>query len=100
MDSLTRVYLRTTDPRTKDLWKTDVVGSIAFHAFLYTGVLTLFLGPSIPIVPLFLLLVLIMMIGYPVRLWRAQSLYQQTGKDLSRTRAIMDAAFSRWYFLG
>jgi hypothetical protein len=49
---------------------------------------------------LWLVLVIIMMIGYPLRLWRAKSLLVATNNNKDMTRDIMNNAYATWYFLG
>lgn len=44
-------------------------------------------------------LVIIMWIGYPLRLWRAKNIFKYY-KDIRKTNEMMDSAYFCWYFLG
>jgi hypothetical protein len=108
MDCLTRAYLLGTNPSStiSSLVCADVMISILIYSTIYTVVVALIghfilfpkMKKTFPI-HFFLMFIVIMMIGYPCRLWRAKSLFRYT-KNLSRTQSVMDAGFSCWYFLG
>jgi hypothetical protein len=109
MDSLSAIYIKGTDPTTKysELLCTDAVISVLLHSFFYLFVLLILYSVSSGMkmsvqsaIILWLVLVIIMMIGYPLRLWRAKSLLVATNNNKDLTRDIMNNAYATWYFLG
>jgi len=109
MDPLSAIYVKGTDPATtySELLCTDTVISVLVHSFLYLFVLLILyaVGSGMPMtmwsaVKIWLVLIFIMMIGYPLRLWRAKSLLIATNNNKDMTRDIMNNAYATWYFIG
>lgn len=111
MDSLCKVFIETTDPRSEytRLLAVDVLISVLVHAVLYTAlahiVAAWFKVEKLDAV--FFPVLLIMIMGYGARLMRARTLfsaYKKQGKDeaeaLELTRQAMTNAYHLWYFLG
>ena len=98
----TKVYKETTDPNVsyKRLLSTDVFLSIIFHTIAYTLILCIIvyvfrikLKPE-TYVRFISVLVIVMAIGYPLRLARVKSLVKN---DFSPD--IIHNGYFRWYYL-
>lgn len=83
-----------------------VYASILIHSLLYTVSIyvvgNLLFQAKIPLfifVRILAALVIIMWIGYPLRLWRAKNIFKYY-KDIRKTNEMMDSAYFCWYFLG
>ena len=128
MDLLENVYFATTNHEAKftRLLSLDVAFSILLHSAIYTGVVYVAkerknLHPrknkfDIKFYQtLFIALVIIMSVGYFIRLWRVKAIHNTikanqtsfgwatdrvTGLAKSETRRITDDAYKVWYFLG
>ncbi len=120
---LENVYYDTTDPESKftRLLSLDVAFSILLHSALYTLVVYV-VKERIKLAPhlksglsfyqkLFYSLVIIMSIGYVLRLLRVKAMYNTIQKNESgwwklystakkETRIATDNAYKVWYFLG
>ena len=122
MDLLDNVYFATTNHEAKftRLLSLDVAFSILLHSVIYTGVVYVAkerknLHPrknkfDIKFYQtLFIALVIIMSVGYFIRLWRVKAIYTtvkskesyfQFSNAKADTRRITDDAYKVWYFLG
>ena len=128
MDLLENVYIETTnhDAKFTRLLSLDVAFSILLHSAIYTGVVyvakerkNLHPGKNKFDIKfyqkLFIALVIIMAVGYFIRLWRVKAIHNTikanrttygwatnnlTGLTESETRRITDDAYKVWYFLG
>jgi len=108
MESISAMYVKGTDPSTKysDLMCLDTVISIMFHSILYLVVFLILFAVMTnttmkfkSAIILWLIFVLIMVIGYPIRLMRAKQLMAITNSK-KETQNIMNSAYACWYFLG
>lgn len=108
MEALCSIYVKGTDPATDyaDLLCSETLISIMFHSFVYLVIILIVykIMTNIPMksktaIIIWLILVLIMMIGYPLRLMRAKQLMAIT-KSKEETRGIMNSAYACWYFMG
>lgn len=123
MDLLDNVYFATTNHEANftRLLSLDVAFSILLHSVIYTGVVYVAkerknLHPrknkfDIKFYQtLFIALVIIMSVGYFIRLWRVKAIYttvkskesyfQLSSNAKADTRRITDDAYKVWYFLG
>ena len=126
MDLLEKVYFETTNHEAKftRLLSLDVAFSILLHSAIYTGVVYVAKERNNPrknkfdikfYQTLFFALVIIMSVGYFIRLWRVKAIHNTieanqtrygratnmvTGFTESETRRITDDAYKVWYFLG
>ena len=117
---LENVYFDTTDPESKftRLLSLDVAFSILLHSALYTLVVYVVKEGGKPLKfgsyfyqKLFYSLVIIMSIGYVLRLLRVKAMYNIIQKNENgwwklystakkETRMATDNAYKVWYFLG
>ena len=114
---LENVYFDTTDPESKftRLLSLDVAFSILLHSALYTLVVYVVKEGGNPLKfgssfyqKLFYSLVIIMSIGYVLRLLRVKAMYNTIQKNENgwwstakkETRMATDNAYKVWYFLG
>lgn len=114
---LENVYFDTTDPESKftRLLSLDVAFSILLHSALYTLVVYVIKERKNPFKSglsfyqkLFYSLVIIMSIGYVLRLMRVKAMYNTIQKNESgwwstakkETRIATDNAYKVWYYLG
>ena len=111
MDLLENVYFETTNHKAKftRLLSLDVAFSILLHSAIYTGVVyvakerkNLHPGKNKFDIKfyqkLFIALVIIMSVGYFIRLWRVKAIHNTI--KANQTRRITDDAYKVWYFLG
>lgn len=105
MDKLINLYYYSTDPDTKyiNLISINTFISIILHTFLYfffiKYIISLFNGSFKNDNKLIFTLVIIMILGYIGRLYRAKRLYKKL-KDKSEVRKIIDSIYQVWYFIG
>ena len=113
MDSSFKVYLDTTNPEASysSLFSTDVLLSILFHSVAYVliinGILLLFDKKVIAFEVLFLILVIIMILGYIGRLYRAKTILNEfvemgytKEESIEKTSDFMRTGYFTYYFLG
>ena len=118
MNILESVYVNTTNPEQqfKNLLRLDVLFSVLFHSIIYTTVIYLFFNTIFPqkkiisfvfYKKLFFIFLIIMCIGYPLRLWKAKAIFFELddGDDgderrLEVTYNQMGMIYRTWYFLG
>lgn len=106
---LENTFQRTTKKGTSltELLSIDVAFSILFHSIVYTSIIYFLQTRLFPkknnlqffYKKLFITLVIIMSIGYPLRLLRTQAIYKAE-KDEDRAEYIIFLAYKNWYFFG
>jgi len=109
MDTATKIWIFTTNPHTRydQLLIPPVIISILLHSIFYILLLKLLayiFRVKLNYNFIFLILLFVMIFGYPMRLWRAKTIYRyyQTvdpNKAQENTTNYMNSAYARWYFL-
>ena len=109
---LTNLYLQTTNPKLtiRQFFSSDimipVIGSAVFHVAVYSIALNVasyaFLGKPLEYVVnmrLFIVLILIMSVGYFARFLRVKDVYCAYNYDMQKTRAHLDKLYIGWIFI-
>ena len=110
MDIATKIWFFSTNPNTnyQELFIPPVFISIILHSISYLLIIKLFayiFKIKLNYKFIFMVLLLVMISGYPMRLWRAKTIYRHYQKldpykAQENTTNYMNSAFARWYFLG